>query len=128
MPSEAKPPTGAPEAAAHLFQSIDKYETATEALLDYTRQMEAAYQASENIVVFIFALRCFFCWPRAQELFTKRGVLEEVQRIWIQQNEEVYTSWLASNDDNPANLKWQKWTFQAKMSILSDMLGHGEDA
>ena len=41
---------------------------------------------------------------------------------WLDENEETYTKWLTSVNDDHERLKWYKWTFQAKNSILNEFI------
>ncbi len=93
-----------------------------ESLLTFVRTIEEQYKTTEDITLFVFSLRCFFSWHKAFDLLNTPDVLEEVRKIWILQNEKVYSDWLASMDDNPATLKWEKWSFQAKMAILDEFM------
>lgn len=95
-----------------------------DALLSFTIQLEKDYEDTQDINVFIFGLRAFFCWPRATELVESPALAARVRQAWLQQNEETYTKWLSSaNDDDHELLKWSKWTFQAKSTLLNDFIG-----
>lgn len=100
----------------------DPSAPAKEVLLRYTVTLETVYADSKNISLFIFGMRCFFCWPRAQELLKKPSDVKEVQEVWIAQNDRVYSNWLSSSEDSPEGLRWEKWCFQAKMSILKEFV------
>jgi hypothetical protein len=116
------------EAAAKAFQTIleafpEKEDVAVEdLLLDFVKQIETTYGETYDIVTFIFALRCFFCWPPTEELMRDPATLQRVQDKWIEQNDSAYMGWLASMNDDLRPLKWAKWTFQAKMSILKEFI------
>ncbi len=92
------------------------------ALLKFVRQLEDDYAESQDIALFIFAMRSFFCWPDAVAIAEHPESVERIQGAWLIQNEEDYTRWLVSAEDNPERLKWAKWTFQAKTSILSEFV------
>jgi hypothetical protein len=93
-----------------------------EALLKFSRQMEEDYAEVQDINLFIFAIRAFFCWHRAEEFHTKVDKVERVRGAWLHENDGKYTRWLGSVEDNPEDLKWAKWTFQAKNSIFMEFL------
>jgi hypothetical protein len=101
---------------------FEQCESVGDALLVFTRQIECDYAKSQDIALFIFALRSFFCWHRAVELAEDRNEVARVRGLWLDQNEEIYANWLASAQDNPETLKWAKWTFQAKTSLLAEFL------
>ena len=90
------------------------------ALMAFVRQAEQSYEPAHDITLFVFALRSFLCWHRAPELLQEPATMQRVHSTWIQQNEESYTRWLVSANDDPEALKWAKWTFQAKTSILKE--------
>ena len=91
-------------------------------LLAYTRALEADCHQTLDIALFIFGLRCFFCWHGASEILRDGNTIKEIQAAWLQQNDDVYSQWLRSADDSPEELKWEKWVFQAKMSILEELV------
>jgi len=98
-------------------------ETSVEtALLKFVRHLEEEYEAAQDIQLYIFALRCFLCWPRATELLQTPDIISRIQGIWFEENEVVYNKWLASFNDDQEVLKWSKWTFQAKTTLLSDFI------
>jgi hypothetical protein len=90
------------------------------ALLKFVRQLEEDYADVQDINLFIFALRTFFCWHRAQELLEAPDIIPRIQRLWLDQNEKIYAKWLTSVNDDHEPLKWFKWTFQAKNTILKE--------
>ncbi len=114
------------EAAAKAFQTIlaafpeEDGPPIKGTLLAFVRQLEVSYAETYDIVAFIYALRCFFCWPPTEELMRDSITIEEVRDTWVGQNDKAYSDWLASMNDDLRPLKWAKWTFQAKMSILNE--------
>ena len=103
-----------------MLEALTEEPSVEKALLKFTLQLEADYADTQDIALFVFALRAFFCWHRAPELLSKPDAVKQLQDAWIAQNEGIYTEWLASAEDDPELLKWSKWTFQAKMSILKE--------
>ncbi len=114
------------EGAAHgivtVLTALEKEPTVESALIRYVQVLETTYAKSQDIALFVFALRSFFCWHRAPELIEEPGAVARIREVWVEQNEISYTKWLASMEDNPEGLKWAKWTFQAKTSILTEFL------
>lgn len=104
------------------LESFSAVANVGDALLDFVRQLETDYEEVQDIALFIFALRSFFCWHRANELLTDKAAVKRVRTTWLEQNEGSYTRWLTSINDSPEKLKWAKWTFQAKNSILNEFL------
>ena len=92
------------------------------ALLKFSRQMEDDYMEVQDITLFVFAIRAFFCWHRAEEFHTAPEKVAAVRAAWLAQNDTLYTRWLGSFEDNHQDLKWAKWTFQAKNSIFSEFM------
>ncbi len=92
------------------------------ALLNYVARLELDYADVQDITLFVFALRSFFCWHRAEELKEAPEAVARVREKWITQNDRIYTDWLSSVEDDPSLLRWAKWTFQAKNTILSEFL------
>lgn len=114
------------EGAAHgihaVLKALMSSKTPEDALMEYVRTLEVDLAEAKDITLFIFALRTFFCWHDAPKLLdTPKGVAK-IREAWIIQNDETYTKWLASGEDNTETLKWAKWTFQAKMTILDEFL------
>ncbi len=105
-----------------MLSGLSAATNVADALIDYTKQLEADYRKEQDISMFIFAVRSFFCWHRAPELVTAPEDITRVRAVWISDNEEAYTKWLSSADDDPTDLRWAKWTFQAKNSILNEFL------
>jgi hypothetical protein len=91
-----------------------------DALVKLTRQLEEDYAEAQDITLYIFALRSFFCWHRIYELVGSAEKVNIVRAIWLSDNDAKYNNWLSSTDDTHEELKWAKWTFQAKNSILSE--------
>ena len=105
-----------------LFSVVSQEEDVAEALIKFVRQLENDYVDVQDITLFIFAVRSFFCWSRAEELCRDPEKVEYIKSIWLEDNDAKYTAWLASAQDCHESLKWAKWTFQAKNSILADFL------
>jgi hypothetical protein len=103
-----------------MLEALTEESSVERALLKFTLQLESDYADTQDIALFVFALRSFFCWHRAPELAPESA--KKVQDAWITQNEGIYAEWLSSSEDDPELLKWSKWTFQAKMSILKEFL------
>jgi hypothetical protein len=91
-------------------------------LVKFTRQLEEDYAEVQDITLYIFALRCFFCWHRIHELTDCPEKVNAVRAAWIEDNDASYTRWLSSANDSHDQLKWAKWVFQAKNSILTENL------
>lgn len=104
----------------HMLEALTEEPSVEKALLKFALQLESDYADTQDITLFVFALRAFFCWHRAPELLVNPETAKKVREAWISQNDGIYTEWLASSEDDPELLKWSKWTFQAKMSILND--------
>ena len=105
-----------------ILRGFMKASSPEVALLKFVRQLEDDYAESQDIALFIFGMRSFFCWPDATLIAEHPESVERIQGAWLIQNEEDYTRWLVSAEDNPERLKWAKWTFQAKTSILSEFV------
>ena len=103
-----------------LLASFTEYDSVADGLIHYVKQLEHDLAASQDIVLFIFALRCFFCWHRAEELMRNKAEINRIKLLWIDQNDGAYTRWLSSSEDQADSLKWEKWTFQAKISLLAE--------
>jgi hypothetical protein len=112
----------ASKGVADLFAMLTDSDPVDEVLLKFVRQLEEDGAKDHRISLFVFALRSFYCWPRATELCGKEEVIKRIRGIWIQQNHMIYEEWLTSNRDSPDALTWEKWTFQAKNSILQEFL------
>jgi hypothetical protein len=112
----------ASKASKVLLDSFSDDSPLDEVLINFTRQLEIDYEHTQNINVFIFGLRAFFCWPRTIELVESPELVNHVRQTWMNQNEDTYAKWLSSANDNHEDLKWSKWTFQAKNTILNEFL------
>jgi hypothetical protein len=114
------------EAASNSVRTIlsvlSDEENVGDALLKFTRQLEEDYLESQDITLFIFALRTFFCWHRSHELAEDPEKVKKIQAEWLHHNDALYTTWLTSKKDHHVELLWAKWTFQAKNSILLEFL------
>jgi hypothetical protein len=108
--------------AKYMLEAFTEESSVEHALLRFTLQLEADYADTQDITLFVFALRSFFMWHRAPELAAAPDAVKRVQDTWIAQNEGIYSNWLTSAEDDPELLKWSKWTFQAKMSILKEFV------
>lgn len=104
------------------LEAFTNKSTVDEALLDFVRQLEKDYEEVQDIALFIFALRSFFCWHRANEFLVDSAAVNRIRHAWLEQNESSYTRWLTSANDSHERLKWAKWTFQAKNSIFNEFL------
>jgi hypothetical protein len=105
-----------------FLQTLSEISTAEDALVALVRQLEHDYHEVQDIALFIFALRSFFCWHRAPELLEGPKTIENIRHIWLVDNDTSYTKWLSSHEDDHEFLKWSKWTFQAKNAILSEFV------
>jgi hypothetical protein len=105
-----------------LLETFAEETKVDEALLKFVRQLEGTYKATQDITTFIFSLRSFFCWHRATELLDSPTTAIRIRDIWIEENDTAYTKWLVSANDEHELLKWLKWTFQAKNTILSEFI------
>jgi len=103
----------------HLLKAIATDGPAV-TLLTYSRQLQDDHV--EDIELFIFGIRAFFCAPHAADLRKDAEAVEFIRSEWMKQNDEAYNDWLASTDDAHHSLKWEKWTFQAKNMILDEFL------
>ncbi len=103
-----------------LLETFAEEAKVDEALLKFVRQMETDYEEQQDITTFIFAIRCFLCWHRAVELLENPATVGRIQKIWVDENDITYNKWLASANDDHELLRWSKWTFQAKISLLTD--------
>jgi len=103
-----------------LLETFTEESKVDEALLKFVRQIEKEYEDDQDITTFIFAIRCFFCWHRAEELLHNPATVQLIQKTWVDENDITYSKWLASANDDQELLKWYKWTFQAKVSLLNE--------
>lgn len=111
------------ESVRTILKNLIRQETGVkETFLLYVIALEDEYAESEDIYLFIYGVRCFFCWHRAEELLKNREWLQEIQASWKEQNDTAYEQWLRSPDDEIKKLKWEKWTYQAKMAVLEDVI------
>jgi hypothetical protein len=114
--------TEAVRGTSDLFAILTESDPVDQVLLKFVRQLEIDGAKGHRISFFVFALRAFFCWPRATELCGKEEVVKNIRSIWIHQNHVIYEGWLTSCRDDSDALTWEKWTFQAKNSILEEFL------
>lgn len=105
-----------------VLSALETHAVVADALLFYVKELEDDYRKQQDIVLFVFAVKSFFCWHRAPELLENHEEVERVRAAWAADNEKVYLSWLSSLKDDPQDLKWAKWTYQAKNSILQEFL------
>jgi hypothetical protein len=110
----------ASRAVRSVLETFSEEPVVEEALMKFVRQLEDDYVDVQDINLFIFALRTFFCWHRASELLDQPDIIPRIQRTWLDQNDQIYTKWLTSVNDDHEGLKWFKWTFQAKNTILKE--------
>jgi hypothetical protein len=103
-----------------LLETLAEEPKVDEALLKFVRQLEKDYEDTQDITTFIFAIRCFLCWHRSGELLENPATISRIQKIWIDENDITYNKWLASANDDQELLRWSKWTFQAKISLITD--------
>ena len=116
----------APSAIKMLLACLTDPTVATlplkDVLLQYTLALENECSQAMDIALFIFGLRCFFCWHGASDLLRDADAVKEVQVAWLHQNDHIYGEWMRSTDDSVDRLKWEKWAFQAKMSVLQELV------
>jgi len=105
-----------------LFSVLLEEPDVAEALLKFSRQLEDDYLEVQDIALFVFAVRSFFCLERAEELRSAPEKVAHIRATWLAENDAKYSGWLTSVDDSHESLKWSKWTFQAKNSILTEFL------
>jgi hypothetical protein len=111
---------GATRGILNALQAYTQKGVPEEALLEFVRQLELDCAQSRDIALFVFGVRCFFCWHRAAEIAASPAAIAKIRATWMNQNDGIYTEWLASCEDDPDFLKWGKWTFQAKNAILDE--------
>ena len=105
-----------------VLSGFEASSSVDDALIFYVKHLEQDYRTSQDIVLFVFAVQCFFCWHRAPELLESPETVERVKAIWAADNEKMYIGWLSSSKDDHQDLKWAKWTYQAKNSILQEFI------
>jgi hypothetical protein len=103
-----------------ILEAFSEETSVESALLKFARHLEEEYEAAQDIQLYIFGIRCFLAWHRAIELLDKPDIIPRIQGIWLEQNDVVYNKWLASFNDDQEVLKWSKWTFQAKSTLLDE--------
>ena len=91
-------------------------------LMRYVKSLEDDFGDSMDIEAFIMGVRCFFSWHGIDGFEKKTAEHVRIQGVWYSENEQVYTKWLESGQDDTKRLLWAKWTFQAKTSILDEWL------
>ena len=91
-------------------------------LMRYVKALEDDFGEAMDIEAFIMGVRCFFSWHGIDGFDKKVLDHARIQGIWYTQNEQVYTKWLESGQDDTKQLLWAKWTFQAKTSIFDEWL------
>ena len=112
----------APAAVVSLLSTLSPDEPVADVFLAYVYTLEEALYESMDITAFIFGVRCFFAWHRADGFEKDRKAHERVRAAWAAENEKDYGNWLASADDSTKHITWSKWTFQAKSSIFEEWL------
>jgi hypothetical protein len=105
-----------------FFRVISDEPDVVESLLKFSRQMEDDYCETQDITLYVFSVRSFFCLEKAEEIRSDPKKVEYIRAKWLEENDAKYTRWLSSVEDNHEPLKWAKWTFQAKNSILTTFL------
>jgi hypothetical protein len=105
-----------------VLTSFEQAPTVADALLSYVKKLEEDYRETQEILLFVFAVHTFFCWHRTSELLTDTEAVQRIKTQWIAENEEYYIKWLSSMKDDSEDLKWFKWTYQAKTSILNEFI------
>lgn len=105
-----------------VLTAFTEKENVADALIEFVKQLETDLAKSQDIVLFIFAMRSFFCWHRAEELALNKKEVGRVKELWMEQNDSAYSRWLSSREDQSEQLKWEKWTFQAKISLLAEFV------
>jgi hypothetical protein len=115
----------AAKATRLLLETLTQETKVDEAFLKFVRQLEIDYEEKQDIAAFIFAIRAFFGWRRAPELCEKAN---QIHKIWVDENDATYTAWLVSANDDQDILKWSKWTFQAKTSLLNRFIKNPDNA
>jgi hypothetical protein len=105
-----------------VLSALETQPNVADALLFYVKPLEDDYRKQQDIILFVFAVKSFFCWHRAPELLDSHEEVERVRAAWAADNERVYLNWLSSLKDDSQDLKWAKWTYQAKNSILQEFL------
>jgi len=91
-------------------------------LMRFVKSLENDFAESMDIEAFIMGVRCFFSWHGIDGFEKKPAEHLRIQAAWYTQNEQVYTNWLESGQDDTRYLLWAKWTFQAKTSIFEEWL------
>ena len=105
-----------------MFSVLLEEQDIAESLLKFSRQLEEDYLESQDIALFVFAIHSFFCLEKAEELRSAPEKVAHIRATWLAENDAKYSGWLSSIDDSHDPLKWAKWTFQAKNSILTEFL------
>jgi hypothetical protein len=105
-----------------ILASLDDNKPVVDVFLDYVYQLEEALYESADITAFIFGVRAFFAWHRADGFERDRKAQEIIREAWATENEKDYNRWLSSADDSTKHIMWSKWTFQAKSTILEEWL------
>jgi hypothetical protein len=88
----------------------------------YIKSFESAFFQTMDIEAFIMGLKCLFSWHRLEEFDDDTEAHTRILTAWYKQNEETYTDWLSSGNDDTKTLMWAKWTFQAKNSIFEEWI------
>ena len=115
----------ASKAVKDIFKALVEVNNPEKALLLFSRQLQDDHFEDEDINVYIFGIRLFFCQVNTAPLRKDTEAIARIRAEWIRQNDELYEKWLASTDDSYYSLKWEKWTFQAKNMVLDEFIERG---
>ena len=115
----------ASKAVKDIFKALVEVNNPEKALLLFSRQLQDDHFEDEDINVYIFGIRLFFCQANTAPLRKDTEAIARIRAEWIRQNDELYEKWLASTDDTYYSLKWEKWTFQAKNMVLDEFIERG---
>jgi len=91
-------------------------------IIRYIKSFEKAFEASMDIEAFIMGVRCLFSWHKLEGFENDLEAHARIFEVWFKQNEDTYTKWLESGQDETKKLMWAKWTFQAKNSIFIEWI------
>jgi hypothetical protein len=105
-----------------ILATLDHDTPVVDVFLEYVYQLKEALYESTDITSFIFGVRAFFAWHRADGFERDQNAHDIIREAWATENEKDYTRWLSSADDSTKDILWSKWTFQAKSTILEGWL------
>jgi len=115
----------ASKAVKDIYNALIEVNNPEKALILFSRQLQDDHFEDEDINVYVFGIRLFFCQAGSASLRTDTEAIARIRTEWIKQNDELYEKWLASTDDSHDSLKWEKWTFQAKNMVLDEFIERG---